>query len=151
MAKKGAVPLGDGLVLKGTKTHQARRVGLDAGTVAALRAQVERNEKAAAALGVARVADPYVFGWDAVGSRPIAPGVVTNRYRRLAAKHAPGSHLHDLRHFTASQLLAAGEPVKTVSGRLGHGSAAMTLDVYGHHVGAADQGAADRIGDLLDG
>ena len=79
------------------------------------------------------------------------PDVVTGRFRRLAKIHAPGTRLHDLRHFAASQLLAAGVPVKTVSGRLGHSSAAMTLDVYGHHVGAADQVAADVLGNLLGG
>jgi integrase len=37
--------------------------------------------------------------------------------------------LHDLRHTHASLLLSAGEPVETVSERLGHASA--TLSVYG--------------------
>jgi integrase len=40
--------------------------------------------------------------------------------------------LYDLRHTHASNLLAAGEPVKAVSERLGHASAKMTLDVYAH-------------------
>ena len=31
--------------------------------------------------------------------------------------------LHDLRHFAATRLLAAGVPVRTVSGRLGHANA----------------------------
>jgi integrase len=39
---------------------------------------------------------------------------------------------HDLRHFYASVLIRAGESVKVVQERLGHASAAMTLDVYAH-------------------
>lgn len=39
---------------------------------------------------------------------------------------------HDLRHFYASALISAGCSVKAVQSALGHKSAAMTLDVYGH-------------------
>jgi hypothetical protein len=57
--------------------------------------------------------------------------------------------LHDLRHLHATQLLAAGVPVRTVSGRLGHANAATTLNVYGHFLEASDRQAADVIGGLL--
>jgi integrase len=39
---------------------------------------------------------------------------------------------HDLRHFYASLLIDAGESVKVVQDRLGHASATVTLDTYGH-------------------
>ncbi|MDQ3095444.1 MAG: tyrosine-type recombinase/integrase, partial [Actinomycetota bacterium] len=39
---------------------------------------------------------------------------------------------HDLRHAYASALIVAGESVKVVQARLGHASAMVTLDVYGH-------------------
>ncbi|MGZ4561210.1 MAG: site-specific integrase, partial [Mycobacteriaceae bacterium] len=39
---------------------------------------------------------------------------------------------HDLRHFYASLLIRHGESVKTVQSRLGHASAAETLDTYSH-------------------
>ncbi|MGH3785857.1 MAG: tyrosine-type recombinase/integrase [Pseudonocardiaceae bacterium] len=54
---------------------------------------------------------------------------------RPAAKAAgfpPRTGLHALRHFYASALIAHGENVKTVQRRLGHSSAAMTLDTYTH-------------------
>lgn len=44
----------------------------------------------------------------------------------------PTLKLHDLRHAYASALIASGESVKTVQTRLGHGSAALTLDTYSH-------------------
>lgn len=43
-----------------------------------------------------------------------------------------GSRFHDLRHFYASTLIEAGESVKVVQARLGHATAAETLDTYGH-------------------
>jgi integrase len=39
---------------------------------------------------------------------------------------------HSLRHFYASVLINAGESVKVVQERLGHSSAAITLDTYTH-------------------
>ena len=39
---------------------------------------------------------------------------------------------HALRHFYASLLIRHGESVKTVQARLGHASAAETLDTYSH-------------------
>lgn len=43
-----------------------------------------------------------------------------------------GSRFHDLRHFYASTLIEAGESVKVIQARLGHATAAETLDTYGH-------------------
>jgi integrase len=39
---------------------------------------------------------------------------------------------HALRHFYASALIAGGASVKVVQTRLGHGSAVITLNTYGH-------------------
>ena len=39
---------------------------------------------------------------------------------------------HHLRHYYASLLIAHGSSVKLVQARLGHASAATTLDIYGH-------------------
>jgi integrase len=43
-----------------------------------------------------------------------------------------GVRYHDLRHFYASTLLAAGVSVRELQDRLGHSSASLTLDVYSH-------------------
>ncbi len=42
--------------------------------------------------------------------------------------------IHDLRHAYASLLLAFGETVLYVSRQMGHSSAKLTLDTYGHLV-----------------
>jgi integrase len=49
-----------------------------------------------------------------------------------AAIGMPDLHPHELRHTAASVAIAAGADVKVVQQMLGHSSAAMTLDVYGH-------------------
>lgn len=43
-----------------------------------------------------------------------------------------GVTVYELRHTAASLAIASGANVKTVQAMLGHSSAAMTLDVYGH-------------------
>ena len=62
-----------------------------------------------------------------------------------------GVRLHDLRHAHATQLLAAGVPIRTVSGRLGHANASTTLNVYAHWVEESDDAAADTMSRLVDG
>jgi integrase len=57
--------------------------------------------------------------------------------------------LHDLRHTHATLLLSAGEPVKTVSERLGHASVTITLTVYAHVLPGDQKRAADRFAALL--
>jgi integrase len=54
--------------------------------------------------------------------------------RRPAVKHAglEGVTFHDLRHYYASLLIRHGESVKVVQARLGHATAAETLDTYSH-------------------
>jgi integrase len=48
------------------------------------------------------------------------------------AKIGREARFHDLRHYYASLLIRHGESVKVVQARLGHASAAETLDTYAH-------------------
>jgi integrase len=43
---------------------------------------------------------------------------------------ADADRFHDLRHGTATMLLAAGQPPKVISEVLGHATVAFTMDVY---------------------
>ena len=56
---------------------------------------------------------------------------------------------HDLRHFFASALIHAGCNVKHVQGALGHKSAQVTLDVYGHLWPGEEDRVRDAIGRLF--
>jgi len=47
----------------------------------------------------------------------------------------PGFHPLELRHTAASLAIASGADVKVVQQMLGHKSATMTLDLYGHSLG----------------
>jgi hypothetical protein len=53
------------------------------------------------------------------------------------AAGVPDVRVHDLRHTAASLWLAAGADPKVVQRVLGHATAAMTMDLYGHLVDAS--------------
>jgi integrase len=59
----------------------------------------------------------------------------------------PGFRVHDLRHTAASVWLAAGADPKVVQRVLGHATAAMTMDLYGHLVDGNLWQAARLVGD----
>jgi integrase len=66
-----------------------------------------------------------------------------------AAGLPPRSGLHTLRHYYASLLIRYGESVKTVQARLGHASAAETLDTYSHLWPDSDDRTRDAIDSVL--
>lgn len=72
----------------------------------------------------------FVFTTEAGG--PWVRKSVANEWRRWSKAAGVGFRFHELRHFYASALIAAGQSVKVVQARLGHATAAMTLDIYGH-------------------
>jgi integrase len=53
--------------------------------------------------------------------------------------------IHDLRHTTASLAIAPGADVKPRQSMLGHASAVMTLDRYGHLMPGRARDVADRL------
>lgn len=58
---------------------------------------------------------------------------------------------HWLRHFYASRLIRFGESVKTVQARLGHATAAETLDTYGHLWADSDDRTREATAGILVG
>ncbi|MDA8039517.1 MAG: tyrosine-type recombinase/integrase [Actinomycetota bacterium] len=138
------------IVEKDTKTHAARHIALDDGTAAVLESHRKRCMERAFACGVKLAPSAHVFSGDADGARPWPPNDVTKRFIRVRKLvNLENVRLHDLRHFAATRLLAAGVPVRTVSGRLGHANAATTLGVYAHFVEESDRDAAAVLGALL--
>lgn len=92
--------------------------------------------------------DALIFANRAGGPR------IQNNVRRafLEALHEAGlprMKIHELRHTSATLLLAAGENPKVVQERLGHSKVGITLDIYSHVPREVDRRAADKLGGLL--
>jgi integrase len=136
-----------GLKEKDTKTRQQRRVLMDPQTVALLAA----HRKVCEALGVDLDPAAYLFSPAPDGSTPWPPRSLTLRYGRLARKlQLRSTRLHSLRHYSATELIAAGTDVRTVAGRLGHGSGgATTLKIYAAWVDEAGQRAATTMAGIM--
>src|SRR5215204_7057874 len=63
-----------------------------------------------------------------------------------AAIGRPELRVHDLRHTAASMWLASGADPKVVQRVLGHATAAMTMDLYGHMIDRNLGDTAQRLG-----
>jgi integrase len=99
------------------------------------------------ALGEPASREAYVFSYAPMRDRPYSPSGVTHKYSKMCAGLGIDSHLHALRHYSATELLAAGVDVRTVAGRLGHaGGGTTTLRVYAAWVSESDRKAADILG-----
>ena len=96
-------------------------------------------------LGVSPRDDAFLFSYRPLHERACDPSGVSHRYGRMCAEIGIDSHLHALRHYSATELLTAGVDLRTVAGRLGHGGGgATTLRVYAAWVGEADRRVARR-------
>jgi integrase len=139
-----------GLSEKSTKTDRSRSVALDEVGVALLvqyRARVD-EWASEAATGVAD--DAFVFSPHIDGATPFRPDNVTGFFIRVRdGLGLKDVRLHDLRHFTATQLIGAGVDVRTVAGRLGHSDPSLTLRVYSHVIEERDRAAAAILGRVL--
>ena len=148
--RRSIAVIGGTLLAKDTKTHAARRIAVDDDTLEILLRHRAAVEIRARAMGVETDPNAYMFSPVIDGASPTNPDRITGRFRHLCERVGlTGVRLHDLRHLHATQLLASGVPVRTVSGRLGHAHAATTLNVYAHFVEASDRQAADVISGLL--
>ncbi|MGH3872564.1 MAG: tyrosine-type recombinase/integrase [Pseudonocardiaceae bacterium] len=128
---------------KDTKTHQRRHVTLDPETISVLTDHWNRSDARAVELSVALSQEAFVFSNVPDSSTHLLPSSVTQRYRRMAERAGIDTHLHNLRHYSATELIAAGVDVRTVAGRLGHsGGGTTTLRVYAAWIAEADQRAA---------
>jgi|SRR5665213_88424 len=143
-----------GLRFKSPKTKNGRRsISLAASVVSELRALWLEHQKRRLALGQPKGQEgQLVFGM--ADGQPRKPNSLSTEWRKLViALKLPKVTLHAWRHTHASQLIASGMDVLTISRRLGHGSPSITLNVYGHLFHSSDDRAAAifeaAVGDVL--
>ena len=76
----------------------------------------------------------------------LTPSSVSQRYARMCARLGWDMNVHQLRHYSATELISAGVDVRTVAGRLGHGGGGTTtLRAYAAWVAEADQRAPGTL------
>jgi integrase len=135
-----------GLRVKAPKSRHGRRsITLPGSAVGTLRAHRLRQIELRLALGAGRLGDDdLVFAMPDGTLR--SPDNLSRDWRRaVIGLKLPPVMFHALRHTHASALIAAGLDVLTISRRLGHGTPAFTLTVYGHLFSNTDLTAARAI------
>jgi len=142
-------PEGGGWAEKDTKTHQVRTIALDDFGRDILRWHREdvRRDAQAADYGDVRP-DGFVFSKAADGSSPIRPEVAT-RYVERFGKPVGVTHLHAVRHFGATQAIAAGADIAAVAKVLGHANITTTLNIYTQPIEEREREVTATIGRLL--
>lgn len=140
---------GGGWGEKDTKTHQVRRVGLDEVALHVFDLHRERVQDRAKEAGVDVPADAFIFSRSPLGMEPVRPDFVTKFTLRVAKRVGIKITPKALRHFSATEMVAAGVDVRTVAGRMGHADPSMTLRVYSHRRAQRDREAAAILGKTL--
>jgi integrase len=136
---------------KAPKDGEGRVLSLDLLTCELFQERFQRRRTEAQSLGVQVPDNAFAFSPDPAGREPWNPDTMTHRYRRYARRIGITSSLKELRHYSATQLLAAGTDLNTVAGRLGHAEGSTTLRFYAQFTRPADQRAATVIPSQLDG
>jgi integrase len=132
-----------GLRIKAPKTKYGRRtIALPAWVVSDLREHWRSQQELRLRLGLGKAAEG-ALAFPNLDGEPRSPNAVTKEWTRATIDLGlPRATLHALRHTHASQLIASGMDVLTISRRLGHGSPTITLGVYGHMFKNSDDRAA---------
>ena len=124
-------------------------------------------------LGLVVPANAFMFSLSPIGSEPIRPDFVTKRFTALCrtmekpalarlrrtnpkatrADLDPADrwdlHIHQLRHFTATDAFAKGADAITVSRRLRHKDPSVTMRIYAHAVVEKDRSLSAALGRTL--
>ena len=126
---------GKGLTTGDTKTYAGTRTITLPPSLAALLKERKRAAKTA-----------WIFPDLLRPERPTAPDAAYRRMKLLLEQAGlPDIRFHDLRHTFATNALAHGMDIKTLSTILGHVSAATTLNTYSHITEEMRRQAAARI------
>jgi integrase len=135
-----------GVKPKSPKTRSGRRtISLPPRLVEELRQHWREQQEQRLGMGLGKAPETASVFATADGQH-LSPNGITKAWPRAMAEIGmPGVTLHSLRHTHASTLIASGMDVLTVSRRLGHASAVVTLRVYGHLIHGTDDRAAAII------
>lgn len=122
-----------------------RNLALDPDTLEALRDYIATWHEERILLGQDT---ELLFVWPT--GRPLHPETITALFlEHCKAAGLPRIRLHDVRHSYATAALKAGVPSKVISERLGHATAAFTLQTYTHVIPGMDELAADTVARLI--
>jgi integrase len=152
--RQARVVAGTKIITKEPKTASSRRSVSIPDELAALlkkhsAKEAERRLKLGTAWkGKAKAIDDLIFtSWD--GS-DLHPQSMNNFLRRFCdANNLPRIQPHAFRHMAGTFLITSGVDYRTVSGKMGHSRASVTMNTYAHLLKSAEQETANTMTNIL--
>lgn len=94
--------------------------------------------------------EEHLFIFSDLNGKPIRPDSISQWWRRFTSKNKLRHiRFHDLRHTSATFLINENVQSKIISSRLGHSNIQTTMNIYGHFLEEADEGAVEHFDEFL--
>jgi len=137
--------------VKSTKSGRSRRIHIDAATGALLQDWSQWCQRRAELCEVEVDRDGYVLSLLPDLAEPLNPNTLTSNVTKAAqAIGIPHLHMHSLRHYAATEMLAAGVDIRQVADTLGHADGGtLALQVYTHPTSDRQKAAAAAMAAAL--
>lgn len=145
------VETGKGVTIRpGLKTKADRLVSIPDSLVTLLAEYKQIREEEKEILGAEWNWSDRFFLFSNVNGKPKRPDSIYERWTQfLKRADLPPIRFHDIRHTSASLLIAKGVHAKVIQERLGHSNIGTTMDIYSHVFREADQSAASHFEGLF--
>jgi integrase len=136
--------------IKSTKTGRERVVHLDLSVQQWFEYWRSHCDARAREWGVLLTSDSFILSSQPDGSRFVNLDSMSRGVRQVADQLGMNSiHLHSLRHFAATELLAGGISPHDAAEMLGHADPSLTLRVYAHASTERQRAAAGILAGVL--
>ncbi len=130
--------------------HGRRSIALPPSVVESLKSHRRKQLEGRLVLGEAYQDKDLVFA-NTLGE-PLHPNSLAHRFHQLTKQAGlPRIRIHDLRHTSATLMLANGVHPKIAQERLGHADVSMTLNRYSHVTMDMQRDAADQLDTMISG
>ncbi len=149
IAQASVYTVATGTILKNTKNKSSNRIiSIPNSVITLLKLHKSEQSKTRLKLGDKWQESGRVFTqWNGV---PAHPHSFNTWIRKFCSKNNfPHISPHIFRHMSATYLITNGTDIRTVSGKLGHSRTSVTLDIYSHLVGNAEQETANTMESFL--
>lgn len=145
IAQASIYTVATGTILKDTKNKSSNRIiSIPASVIKLLKLHKSEQAKTRLKLGDKWQESGRVFTqWNGI---PAHPHSFNTWIRKFCTENKfPNISPHMFRHMSATYLITSGTDIRTVSGKLGHSRTSVTLDIYSHLVGNAEQETANTM------
>lgn len=140
----------EGIELKGPKYNSKRVIAIPTSVVEILKRYKLNSKKESKKILHMWNEKEHNWVFCNIHGKHFHPDTPTKWWKRfLERKKIRHICLHDLRHTSATLLIAKNVHAKVISERLGHKDISTTMNIYGHTLPSVDRKASEKINDIF--